>query len=333
MKNNGIQKFPLHYPNDLSFPISSNTKNNKIIHEQLFSQYKEFYELFEYEPIIKNVAIKMVSGYPIPHLIVSNSENLEYMIPLFGLIYLALNERTCVYCGSKITLNRYEPICEECSTIERNYGQLCRFDGPGSPFGVICDPENPPCVRFKGPKGCFNKHYVYIACLGSKIKVGISSEKRNNGIYTRLLEQGIRKAIVIRSFKNLHEAMKAENIVSNELSISKRITMVEKSIQITEEDVPIHQPTHWINKEIHKIFPDKKIISLNLFERPSFIKNKKIIVQEIVPPVLDAEIVYSLGKLLILTIPPVNEIYNEQAMVILNAEKLAGYKIEIPEII
>ena len=326
------EKYPLKYPQQLSTPSITEQKNkDQLIISPLIQEIYDEYEKYEYTPIIHSVTVKSVSGYPIPNLLVNNEENMFFTIPLFGIISLELHERVCLLCNTVIPSTNKQPYCEQCYTIERFYGQLCRFDGPGTPFGTKCNINNPPCVSLQGPKGCFNKHYLYIASLGDQLKVGISSEKRSHGIYTRLLEQGIRKAIVIRSFPNLHEAMNAEKIVQEQLSISPRITDYAKARAILIEDEPIHKQEHWIHKEIRKIFPDKKIIGLNLFERPSFLENKEVIMQQIIPPKIEGEILYSLGKYVLMASPTTNP-EEVDTLVMLNTEKLRGYVLNIPEI-
>ncbi len=337
MEGNHLKKneqyLPVQYPHHLQ-DVDENHKTqfNKILIEQPIQQLRDPFEIYDHDLVIQKVFLKHISGYPIPHLLLNNAEGQYFAIPLFGLLSLTLGDRQCLLCTTPIPSTSYFPYCTECYNMTNFYGQMCRFEGPGKPFDTLCTKATPPCSVLNGPTGCFKPHYLYIASIGSFIKVGISSERRVSGRYARLMEQGIRRALVVRSFSSLHDAINAETLVAGALGLPVRITTTEKAQGIQQPDEPIDRENHWIHEKLRKIFPDKSLIGLKLFETPDFIKNAEITVQTLPPTVIEGEILYSLGKFIFITLDPTPyHSENEESLVMLDSSKLQGYPIILQE--
>ncbi len=295
-------------------------------------RFQEPLEIYDYDLTVHNVFLRNVSGYPIPHLLVKNCDGQYFAIPLFGTISLTLGDRQCLICSTNIPSNGYFPYCNSCYNVDRFYGQMCRFDGPGNPFGKYCSKQNPPCLILDGPTGCFKPHYLYVASIGSFVKVGISSERRTSGRYSRLLEQGIRRAVVVRSFSSLHDAMNAETLVAGLLGIPSRITSNEKVQGIRQLDDPVDKEDHWIHRKLREIFSDKTITGLVLYETPEFIKNADITLQTLPPTIIEGEILYSFGKFVIISLDPTPRPENiGETLIMLDTMRLQGYTVILQE--
>ena len=306
-------------------------------------QYHEPLEDYEEDIIIVSSYFRPYTGTFLPILQVRGSQHQSFIIPLIGYIDIELKERICLICKTPISLQQSVPYCSLCLNSSLLYSLQCRFNGPGAPFQQECTPNNIPCQNLDGPRGCFDKHYVYVASIGNRLKVGTSSMKRKtSGKYARLIEQGVMQAITIESFPSLHEAMKAETKISQTLMLPQRLTIYDKALGLFEPEILLASPNSSYYKRLKQLFPTKKLQCIQVMEKPelpeyeemfsqpgdtitptSFLDPPPIEVLDPPPNHIQGEIIRTVGSLLVL--------YSDNHLQLLDSKRLIGRIIQPPE--
>ncbi|RLI72078.1 hypothetical protein DRO91_02815 [Candidatus Heimdallarchaeota archaeon] len=280
--------------------------------------------------IIRRYWLKMTENKIKPLLLVDNGDGTSYSIALEGEVYLKLGEKFCERCGKRIPRESYEAVCIECYNKEAYKARRCIFEGPGEPYGKKCSKENPPCGNRENIIRCYGEHLVYIGRFGTIIKVGITSRKRSEGKYYRLIEQGLDEAIIMKGVATLKEALKIEATISEKFGIRTAIRFGEKVDEITKmpPEEKKKRKLDWHNwaEKLLALWPEKKITFLDLKGLWKDWEGKITPKKVFTPLELTGEVMLVKGNVLILKSKN-EETKNKEKYYAINLSRLKGFEL------
>lgn len=155
-----------------------------------------------------------------PYFMTFDNGNFSRLNLIGDEINLKIGEKRCIgyYADGKYN------TCPESRIIERDWHcNECRINDD---FFLCIQCDGSGCANKKQRESCIeNNFFIYLAGFGSKVKVGISNEKR---VMERWVEQGADFAAKIAYIQSGENARKLEQEISKSLEIVDRIHGDEK---------------------------------------------------------------------------------------------------------
>ncbi|MBD3158303.1 MAG: DUF2797 domain-containing protein [Candidatus Lokiarchaeota archaeon] len=182
-------------------------------------------------------------GHPIPFVRYQDRVG-EGAFPLFGYQNLRfLSTKYCTNCQAILT--GPDDMCGDCRESPLFRRLRCILDGPGVPFGKQCTGDNPACdLQPWADAICYTDWMLYVVSVFGLVKVGISRREKGNcsvGFTQRIISQGAGEWIAFGPLRDMETAQRTEDELSNDLSLTQRVTSAEKwnYINYGKEDVPL----------------------------------------------------------------------------------------------
>lgn len=301
--------------------IKDNISKNRVL-----SSIKEKY-VSDF-PVITRYLWKLGTNSKSLQLVIDEGNGSSFTIELDGEIFLSLGMKRCLSCGEIIHRNTSHAICDVCKESLQYKCRRCLFEGPGKPFNVECTPKNPPCQLEYMQARCWSSYYLYLGRFCNKIKVGVSSCKRRDGKYYRLIEQGLDEALVLSKFPSLKEAMDAETQIAELFNLTTYFTFVDKVNLLVEQETS-NEVNHNFNEYIIKLkelYPDITFSFVDLIDVWPKIASEYTIKKVSFPHTIKGNIKASRGNVLL--IEPLNLKQSDKYLLAYNLSHLVGCELE-----
>lgn len=182
-------------------------------------------------------------GHPTPFVRYQDMVG-EGAFPLFGFHNLQfLSSTYCTNCQTLLANSK--DMCADCKGLPLFRRLRCILDGPGIPFGATCTRDSPACdLQPWADAICYSEWILYVVSVFGLVKVGISRREKGNckiGFTQRILSQGAGEWMAFGPLPDMETAQRVEEHLSNDLSLTQRVTSADKwnYISYGKEDVPL----------------------------------------------------------------------------------------------